>query len=964
MRINLVFLLLIAGCCYAQQPDPLLADDTQKQHQWVDSIYNRLSLDQKIGQLFVPMVFSKKDDHHFEEIKNLIKEHHIGGLIFSSGTPYKQSQWLNEFQTLSKVPLMISMDAEWGVGMRLDSVVSFPWNMTLGASRDKEIIKKIGERMGEQEQLLGIHLSFSPVADINTNPLNPIIGNRSFGENPKAVARQGIALMNGHHQAGILTSAKHFPGHGDTEQDSHLTLPTINFSKERIESNELYPFRKLIEHGVSSVMIGHLKVPALTESNAPASLSSKLVTEILKEKMGFNGLVVTDALNMKGASKGVEGNIDLAAFMAGNDLLLISLNIPEGIAEIKAAYHRSDLVKKRLEVSVKKLLKAKFKAGLADKKLVKSEKLFEKLNTPKDTLLIKEAFGKSITLVKNNKDLIPLDPNQHYSYIHLGDASGKVFIDQLQQSFSIETIDHNTGAETLEQLETDAKVIISFHRSDANPWKDYSFSAEELDLIEAIAEKHEVILNLFVNPYALQQLPTVDRIESILISYQNNDISQEISAQMLAGLQQINGALPVSINPYFKAGQGIQLPAKNLFTKVAPAKMGFDPKKLNRIDTFAQNVIDSTMTPGMQIFIARKGKMVYQKSFGHHTYAKKVAVKNHHVYDLASLTKISATLPLIIKAIDKRKFTLENTLSDLIPELKNTNKADRSVKAVLSHYAGLTPWIPFYKNTLDRNAKIKRKYYRKKERRDFQISVTDELFLKNSFSNQINEMIFDSPLLDSISYKYSDLPFYIFKYYFEKQNKKPLDELVTGAFYEPLGLKRTLFNPRNTIPLNEIVPSEEDKYFRNTTLRGFVHDMGAAMQGGVGGHAGLFSNALEIGKIMQLYLNKGFIDGKKYFDPESFEQFNHCYYCSEGNRRGVGFDKPQLEGEGSTCGCVSFSSFGHLGFTGTYAWADPEEELIFVFLSNRTYPTMSNNLLGEHNIRTRMQKLVYEALIK
>ena len=497
MRLNFVFLFLIFGLCYSQQPDPLLADNVQHQERWVDSIYSSLTLDEKIGQLFVPMVFSRRDDQHFDEIKTLVEEHHIGGLIFSLGTPDKQTRWLNEFQSLSKVPLMISMDAEWGVSMRLDSVVPFPWSMTLGASKDIEIIRKIGQRMGEQEQELGIHMSYSPVADINTNPRNPIIGNRSFGQNPQAVADHSVALMLGHHDAGILTSAKHFPGHGDTEQDSHSTLPTVNFSEKRLESEELYPFRKLIENGVSSIMVAHLNVPALTKSDIPASLSKNLITGLLKEKIGFNGLIVTDALNMKGASLNVIGNIDLAAFLAGNDVLLISLDIPEGIKAIKSAYYRSDLAKARLEESVKKILKAKFKVGLAEMKPVNRDKLYEKLNTHRDTLLIKEAFGKSITLIKNKNNLIPLDQNQQYSYIKLGDASGKVFIDHLQQNFSVKTIDHKTIPQTLKAIDKGNKVIISFHRSDATPWKDNSFSEEELNLIQAVVAKHEVILDVF-----------------------------------------------------------------------------------------------------------------------------------------------------------------------------------------------------------------------------------------------------------------------------------------------------------------------------------------------------------------------------------------------------------------------------------------------------------------------------------
>jgi len=964
MRFNFIYLLLFGVNCLSQQPDPLLVDETQQQKRWVDSVYSTLSLDEKIGQLFIPIVFSKKSDKHFREIKSLIQDNHIGGLIFSQGTPVKQTKWLNQFQSYSKVPLLVTMDAEWGVAMRLDSVVPFPWSMTLGASRDHEIIKKVGQRIGEQERLLGIHMSFSPVADINTNPLNPIIGNRSFGENPDKVAKQAIALMEGHHQAGILTSAKHFPGHGDTKQDSHLTLPKINFSKDRIESNELYPFQKLIEKKVSAVMVAHLNVPSLTDSNYPASLSKKLVTGLLKEELGFNGLVVTDALNMRGADAEIEENIDLAAFRAGNDLLLISLDIPKGIEAIKKAHKNSDHLKTRLEESVKKILKAKFKVGLSKIKKLDSEKIYQKLNTHKDTLLIREVFSKSITLVKNDNDIIPLRPNQKYSFIQLGDSSGKIFSERLLQNYSIEIIKFTTISETLKTLKKDSKVIISFHRSDTNPWKEHDFTQEELKLIETIAKDHDVILNIFVNPYALGEIQSIENINAILVSYQNNQISQEVSADILAGVQQAIGVLPVSINPHFKEGDGIYLSAKNLFSESKLSDMGFDKNKLNRIDSFAQKIIDSAMTPGMQIFISRKGKMVYQKSFGFHTYQKKVAVKNHHIYDLASLTKIAATLPLIIKAVEDKNFSLDSNLSDLVPELKNTNKAELTVRAVLSHHAGLTPWIPFFKKTLNRKKKPKRRYYRNYKKGLYDIEVTNKLFLRKSFRKEMKKLIIESPLLDSIKYIYSDLPFYIFKDYFERINQKSLDQLVTNKFFNPLGLKRTLFNPRDIIPPNEIVPSEVDRYYRHEVLRGFVHDMGAAMQGGVGGHAGLFSNATELGKIMQLYLNKGFIDGKQYFTSDTFDKFNKCYYCDEGNRRGVGFDKPQLSGVGSTCGCVSFSSFGHLGFTGTYAWADPEEDLIFVFLSNRTYPNMSNNLLAKHNIRTRIQELVYEALIK
>ncbi len=964
MRITLILLILLGPLSFAQQPDPLLSNQPELQRKWVDSVYQTMNLDQKIGQLFTPMVFSKKDDKHFDEIKTLVEKYHIGGIIFSLGGPVKQSQWLNEFQSLSKIPLLISMDAEWGVAMRLDSVVAFPWNMTMGAIKDNSIVRRIGQRMAEQERILGVHMSYAPVLDINTNPQNPIIGNRSFGENPQRVAEKGVALMQGHHQVGILSSGKHFPGHGDTAKDSHKTLPTVGFDRSRLETLELYPFKKAIEYGLSSVMTAHLNVPALTQSEEPTSLSHKVVTQLLQQKMGFNGLAITDALNMKGAEPNDQNaNMDLLALLAGNDVLLISKDIPKSIEKIKKAHQKNHIVRARVEASVKKILKAKYKAGLAQNSKIDTQKLYQRLNTRKDTLLIEEAYAKSITLLKNQNQFLPLDKQTPYAHLKFGDDSSEAFKTELLTDIKLESIKPTTVSETLKALEDFDKVIISYHRSNRSPFLSPDFSDNEIQLIRAIAQEHQLLLNIFVNPYPLIDLGDLSAVSALVISYQNSPISQKISANLLKGHGRFLGSLPVGISENFPEGSGIQLSPVTINERITQIEKGFDPDHLAQIAPFARRVIDSAMTPGMQILVAKKGEIVYHKSFGHHTYHQKIKVENHHLYDLASLTKITATLPIIIKEMDREGFDLEHSLSDFMPELKGTNKADLKVKEVLSHYARLTPWIPFYKQTLDEDGQLLRKFYRNKNKNRFNIPVADQLYLKSNFRQKIKKQIQESPLLDSLYYRYSDLPFYLFMDYFEREYKKPFEDLSEEFLFTPLGLKRTLFNPWKTIPMDEIVPTEIDNYFRHRVIRGYVHDMGAAMLGGVGGHAGLFSNAEEVFKIMQMYLQKGRANGHSFFSPNSFDIFNRCYYCDEGNRRGVGFDKPQMEGEGSTCGCVSLNSFGHMGFTGTYTWADPDQELIFVFLSNRTYPSMSNNLLGQHNIRTRMQALVYKALI-
>ena len=964
MRVLVKFLVLFGTLSSAQQPDPLLSVNPKLQQKWVDSVYHSMSLDQKIGQLFTPMVFSKKDDKHFDDIRSLIEKYHIGGIIFSLGAPVKQTQWLNEFQSMSKIPLLISMDAEWGVAMRLDSVIAFPWSMTLGAIKENSIIRKIGKRMGEQEKILGVNMSYAPVLDINTNAQNPIIGNRSFGEDPSRVAEKGVALMLGHHDAGILTSGKHFPGHGDTAKDSHKTLPTVSFDRSRLEKIETYPFKKAIEQGLSSVMTAHLNIPALTDTKDPTSLSHSVVTQLLKQNIGFNGLAVTDALNMKGAEPNdPNSNMDLLALMAGNDILLISKDIPLGIEKIKIAYQKFNVVKTRVEESVKKILKAKYKVGLTHKNRVDTKNIYTRLNTKKDTLLIEEAYAKSITLLKNDNQLLPLDPRTTYAHIKLGDDQSDVFETQLRDYVNIKTVTPSSIDETLSALKDFKKVIISYHRSNRSPFLSADFSKDDIKLIQAIARKHELVLDIFVNPYSLIDLGDLSSIEALIVSYQNSPISQKISAELMNGHGSFLGSLPVGISNIFPVGSGIQFEPNEKNKRIGLIEKGFDPDRLAEIDYFAQRVIDSAITPGMQILVAKSGEILYHKSFGHHTYNKKIKVENHHLYDLASLTKITATLPLIMREVDQKSFGLNSSFKDFMPDLEGTNKANLSVKESLSHYARLTPWIPFYKETIDDKGQPLRKFYRDRDKTRFNIPVADQLYLRSNFNQKIKKQVIGSPLLDSLYYKYSDLPFYLFKNFLEKKYKKPLNDLADEFLYEPLGLERTLFNPWKFVPKDEIVPSEIDDYFRHRELRGYVHDMGAAMQGGIGGHAGLFSNAEEVYYIMQMYLQKGSVNGYEFITSKTFDEFNRCYYCDKGNRRGVGFDKPQLKGEGSTCGCVSKVSFGHMGFTGTYAWADPDQELIFVFLSNRTYPSMSNNLLGQKNVRTRMQALVYKALI-
>jgi beta-glucosidase-like glycosyl hydrolase/CubicO group peptidase (beta-lactamase class C family) len=951
----------------AQTTNPLLAKDIKAQKKWVDSVYTSMTLAEKVGQLYMVQVMSNQDTISKNKTIKIIKEHHIGGIIYSLGGPVRQAKLNNELQSLSKTPLLIGMDAEWGLSMRLDSTYAFPWNMTLGAIKDNNLIEQAGRQIGEHCKRLGVHFNFAPVVDINTNPLNPIIGNRSFGEDRDNVTDKALAFMTGMQSTGVLASAKHFPGHGDTDQDSHKTLPTISFNEKRIDSIELYPYKKLIKEGLSSVMVAHLKVPSLEPSGYPSSLSKYIVTDMLKESLGFQGLIFTDALTMKGAADFKEiGAIDLAAFNAGNDVMLMSEDVSIGVSKIIEAYTTGEISEARLEHSVKKILQAKFKVGLNHYKPVDVNHLTEDLNRLKDDVLYEELIENAITIVKNERNLLPIRQleTKTIAYVKMGDDDGSVFLDELKKYTKVHQIEATLLDELMAKLQNYNTVVIGLHCSNKTPWKNYQFTETELTWLYEIARTHKVILDVFVKPYALSDLATIENIESIVISYQNSNVAQQKSAQLIFGAIEAKGALPVSIGDYFKVGDGIQNNALKLLSYTIPERVGMDSEKLKEVDALAQKAVNDKMTPGIQLLIARKGKVIYNKNFGKHTYDGSDKVTFDDVYDVASLTKILATLPLLMELEEEGVVTLDTKLSEILPSYKNSNKKNVTLKSMLSHYARLRPWEPFYAHTLDSITKLpSEKYYRTIRSEKFDIEVTNNLFLRSDYQDTIQKIIKDSELLPSLKYRYSDFPYYILKKFIEKHYDNTLDNLVQDHFYQSLGANNTLYNPYHKISNKKIIPTEIDDYYRHQEVHGFVHDMGAAMQNGIGGHAGVFSNANDIAKIMQMYLQKGFYGGKRYFKPETLDKFNTCYFCENGNRRGVGFDKPQLGEEGPTCGCISLNSFGHSGFTGTYAWADPEEEIVYVFLANRTYPNAGENLLLKENIRTEIQRLIYEAII-
>jgi len=698
---TLLFFLLISFFSYSQ--NPLITSDKIEQEVWVDSIYNSLSIDQKIGQLFTIWVATKQGPEKMDEVSSIIKKNHLGGLIFSLGNINDQAKYTNEFQSISKVPLLIGMDAEWGIGMRLDDAFSFPYNMTLGALNDNSLIYRVGKRIGVHAKRIGVHINFAPVTDINTNPNNPIIGSRSFGEDKINVTMKSLSYLKGMQSEGIMGSAKHFPGHGDTSTDSHKTLPIINFSAKRINDVELFPYKQLIKNNLSTVMVAHMEVPSLEkEPKMPSTLSKNIISKLLKKKLKFEGLVITDAMDMKGVVDfNKNQSADVSALLAGNDVLLMPDDLDESTKSIKNAIKDGTITEKRLKYSVKKILMAKYKAGLHKNNKVDLKNIVEDMNSNIDKSLFEEITEKSITLIKNDNDILPLkDVSSKIAFLEMGDSNSDEFFKMLNHYTKVDKVEYDSKAELLRTLKPYKTVIVGFHKSNKSPFDPYKFSKTEIETLELLSKNKNVILNVFAKAYALMDVDMTN-VSSVLVSYQNNVTAQNKSAQIIFGALPALGRLPVSINKKYPLHTSIKTETINRLSYGLPNSKNFDLDKLNSIDLVIEDAIEKRMTPGAQLLIAKNGKVVLNKSYGYKTYEKNNLINWDHIYDLASLTKILSSVPLLMNEYESNGINEKSTLSDILPDLDLKDKGSLLLKEMLAHQSGLYPWIPFYKETLD-----------------------------------------------------------------------------------------------------------------------------------------------------------------------------------------------------------------------------------------------------------------------
>jgi len=661
------------------------------------------TISKKIGQLFTIWVATKQGPEKMDEVSSIIKKNHLGGLIFSLGNINDQAKYTNEFQSISKVPLLIGMDAEWGIGMRLDDAFSFPYNMTLGALNDNSLIYRVGKRIGVHAKRIGVHINFAPVTDINTNPNNPIIGSRSFGEDKINVTMKSLSYLKGMQSEGIMGSAKHFPGHGDTSTDSHKTLPIINFSAKRINDVELFPYKQLIKNNLSTVMVAHMEVPSLEkEPKMPSTLSKNIISKLLKKKLKFEGLVITDAMDMKGVVDfNKNQSADVSALLAGNDVLLMPDDLDESTKSIKNAIKDGTITEKRLKYSVKKILMAKYKAGLHKNNKVDLKNIVEDMNSNIDKLLFEEITEKSITLIKNDNDILPLkDVSSKIAFLEMGDSNSDEFFKMLNHYTKVDKVQYDSKAELLRTLKPYKTVIVGFHKSNKSPFDPYKFSKTEIETLELLSKNKNVILNVFAKAYALMDVDMTN-VSSVLVSYQNNVTAQNKSAQIIFGALPALGRLPASINKKYPLHTSIKTETINRLSYGLPNSKNFDLDKLNSIDLVIEDAIEKRMTPGAQLLIAKNGKVVLNKSYGYKTYEKNNLINWDHIYDLASLTKILSSVPLLMNEYESNGINEKSILSDILPDLDLKDKGSLLLKEMLAHQSGLYPWIPFYKETLD-----------------------------------------------------------------------------------------------------------------------------------------------------------------------------------------------------------------------------------------------------------------------
>ncbi len=949
----------------------LMIQNTQAQSitekRWIRKQYNALSFDQKIAQLMILRAHSNWDAKKIDSLGELIKKYNVGGLCFFQGGPVREAMQTNFYQSIAKTPLLITMDAEWGVGMRLDSVEMFPRQLSIGAIPSSNLSYQMGAAIAAQCKRLGIQVDYAPDADINNNPANPVINDRSFGENKKTVTDYAIAYMKGLQDNGVMATAKHFPGHGDVSVDSHLDIPIINKNRAQLDSLELVPFKALIDAGIASVMVAHLSVPAIDPTpNFATSLSAKAVNGLLRNELGFKGISVTDALEMKAISKYFpQGEANVQAIIAGHDMLCLPGDVDQTIKKIRSAIKEGRLKRRDIKDRVKKILAAKYKYGLSQWAPIDTTHITADLN--QSVAAIKQNMAEqSLTFVRGNQTHPILNKNKKMVYVALNQTKDNTITTQLKQfGVSVLFVNGNLSADVAalkSSLNEYDQVMIGLHNYNRRPANHFELSPA---IIEFLNEPHPSnwVHLIFGNPYAVADF---NKISNILFAYEDNSFTQQAALKWLMGQLQAAGQLPVTVSQGLEEGLHDNIETSPIYSPSASMNkdLGIHVQKLAVIDSLVADAIKKKAIPGCQVLVAKNNEIVFNKAYGKIADENSAPVTLATSYDLASVTKVSATTVSIMKLVEEGKVDINKTIGDYLPWVRGNAKANITLRDLLLHQAGLFPYIKFYEFLLNKEGGYLPDMVTSIPDSRHHKMITPTKYLLDSWKDTIQQKILISPVTTPGKYVYSDNDFIFLGQIVEQVTGMNLNEYTTQQFYNPLKMSSTGFLPLEKTSIQNIAATEVDDYYRHELIQGSVHDEGASMMGGIAGHAGLYSNATDLAKLYLMLLNKGEWEGKRYFQTSTVESFTS--YNTENSRRGLGFDKPEKNNaslkEPYPSASVSPSTFGHTGFTGTCVWADPEHQLLYIFLSNRVYPTRNNKAFSELNLRSNIQEAIYSAM--
>ncbi len=958
---------------------------------WADSVYATLSQRQRVAQLMCCKVVPTQGVNSSAAITRLVKTEGVGGLLFSEGNIEQFVSLADQAQAEATVPVLMTVDGEWGVSMRVADTPRFPKNIALGAIKNKRLIYDYGMEVGRQCRLLGIQADFAPDADVNSNPANPVIGSRSFGEDPVRVAEATVAYSLGMEDAGVQAVAKHFPGHGDTGTDSHKALTRVDHSRQRLADIDLVPFRSFVDAGCSGVMTGHIIVPAIDPSETPASLSKVLTTDLLRKDCGFEGLIYTDALGMKGAVDPKGRNNCVAALLAGADVLLCPENVHSSINAVMAALADGSVPAATVEDRCKRILRYKYYLGLDDYKPLGTNyaAIARELNSPEALALLKKLASAAITVTRNEGNILPLGKlaDRTFSVVSIGAGKGNEFASTCSRYARTEnffTSGEAFSASSVAKIEKGDVVIAAIFSDNA---------AARQALAQLTSGSKPVVGVFMISPFRIRKFgEPLQKLAAMVFAYDDIPAVRESAAEALFGGIAVEGRLPVNIAGVAPMGAGIDLPKTRLgFT--SPVAEGLKASLTDSIDALVLEGLKTNAYPGCQVLVARRGNIIYDKSFGKITCTPEAkAVTPLTVYDLASVSKATGTLPGIMKAYDQKLISLDDRLGDIIPEITDSAKREITVRELLYHETGMPASMNMFDLMFDEmtykgrlitskpdkmhTIKIQRNAYGNKSARmrsdivsrtrsdRFPVEASKGIFTGPATYDTVMSRIYNIPLRKNKSYNYSCLNFALLMDIEQRRTGRPHQEYVQETIFGPLGAYRTGYRPAERLDKSEIAPTEFDSFLRRQKVHGYVHDELANFSGGVQGNAGLFANADDLAKICQMWLNGGTYGDVQVLSPATVELFTTAK--SPTCRRGLGFDKPDTVNPAysPTCDEASPEVFGHLGFTGTVFWVDPKEELIFIFLTNRVDPTRDNAAFNKLSIRPRLFSYVYQSLVK